>query len=219
MKDYLAYVANTNRCPIFVGAQIMNSDSNEFTENTFKSSNIALRFHYSDYNKFFHNNFYAPTQIYGTHDNNIFYGVSEGAREGNFWSDYAGVDDGSGVGKFGEARFVGDGIGDTLVPHWDANWYPLMTHYEEMPILTPEEAIDELIQEVKRKKLPFGIENSLLKKLEHAKKMVLDEKPKTAINILDSFIHEVEALTGKWLSAYDAGQWLAKAQLIIDLIE
>jgi parallel beta-helix repeat protein len=34
--------------------------------------------------------------------------------EGNYWSDYTGVDDGSGIGKH---AIAGDGIGDTLVPH------------------------------------------------------------------------------------------------------
>ena len=34
--------------------------------------------------------------------------------EGNFWSDYAGVDNGSGSGKH---AIAGDGIGDTRIPH------------------------------------------------------------------------------------------------------
>jgi hypothetical protein len=34
--------------------------------------------------------------------------------EGNYWSDYTGVDDGSGTGKHGIAS---DKIGDTKIPH------------------------------------------------------------------------------------------------------
>jgi parallel beta-helix repeat protein len=45
--------------------------------------------------------------------------------EGNYWSDYTGVDDGSGTGKH---AIAGDGIGDTDIPHPGANYdnYPFM---------------------------------------------------------------------------------------------
>jgi len=45
--------------------------------------------------------------------------------EGNYWSDYPGVDDGSGAGKH---AIAGDGIGDTYIP-WPTDsydFYPLM---------------------------------------------------------------------------------------------
>lgn len=43
--------------------------------------------------------------------------------EGNYWSDYTGIDDGSGIGKHANA---GDGIGDTMIPHptSDYDYYP-----------------------------------------------------------------------------------------------
>jgi len=43
--------------------------------------------------------------------------------EGNYWSDYNGLDDGSGTGKH---AIAGDGIGDTLIPHPDRDYdfYP-----------------------------------------------------------------------------------------------
>ena len=43
--------------------------------------------------------------------------------EGNYWSDYTGVDDGSGIDKH---SIAGDGIGDTLIPHpgSDYDFYP-----------------------------------------------------------------------------------------------
>jgi|GEM_PF-6766446 len=45
--------------------------------------------------------------------------------EGNYWSDYTGVDDGSGTGKH---AIAGDGIGDTDIPHpaADFDFYPFM---------------------------------------------------------------------------------------------
>jgi len=54
--------------------------------------------------------------------------------KGNYWSDYNGVDDGSGVGRWGEARVAGDGIGDTLIPHQGVDYYPLMTPWSPWPI-------------------------------------------------------------------------------------
>jgi len=45
--------------------------------------------------------------------------------EGNYWSDYTGIDDGSGTGKH---DIVGDGIGDMDISHPDANYdyYPFV---------------------------------------------------------------------------------------------
>jgi parallel beta-helix repeat protein len=40
--------------------------------------------------------------------------------EGNYWSDYDGVDDGS------DKRMAGDGVGDTNLPHLGVDYYPLM---------------------------------------------------------------------------------------------
>jgi len=42
------------------------------------------------------------------------------ANEGNFWKDYAGLDNGAG------GRSAGDGIGDTNLPHYGVDWYPMM---------------------------------------------------------------------------------------------
>ena len=45
--------------------------------------------------------------------------------EGNYWSDYTGLDNGSSTGKH---AIAGDGIGDTLIPHpaADFDFYPFM---------------------------------------------------------------------------------------------
>lgn len=54
--------------------------------------------------------------------------------EGNYWSDYQGVDDGTGVGRWGESRIAGDGIGDTLIPHQSVDYYPLMHPWSPFPV-------------------------------------------------------------------------------------
>jgi hypothetical protein len=48
--------------------------------------------------------------------------------EGNFWSDYTGVDDGSGTEKH---AIAGDGIGDTDIPYPSLNFdnFPLVTEF------------------------------------------------------------------------------------------
>jgi hypothetical protein len=43
-----------------------------------------------------------------------------GNGEGNYWSDYTGLDDGS------NGRTYGDGIGDTLTPHFGLDHYPFV---------------------------------------------------------------------------------------------
>jgi parallel beta-helix repeat protein len=53
--------------------------------------------------------------------------------EGNFWSDYTGLDNGNGTGKHAIAY---DGIGDTLIPHPD-------THYDFYPLT--EDSIPPII--------------------------------------------------------------------------
>lgn len=88
-------------------------------------------------NNIFYNNFientiqqyhYETPYTANTWDNN----VTPGTR-GNYWSDYGGVDDGSGVGRWGEPRVAGDGVGDTLIPHQNVDWYPLMHPWTPVP--------------------------------------------------------------------------------------
>jgi len=60
----------------------------------------------------------APTDNYWHHPDWL---------EGNYWSDYTGADDGSGVDKH---SIAGDGIGDTDIPHPGPN-------YDDYPFLEP----------------------------------------------------------------------------------
>jgi len=54
--------------------------------------------------------------------------------KGNYWSDYKGLDNGSGTGRWGEPRVAGDGVGDTLTPHLSIDYYPLMYPWSLWPI-------------------------------------------------------------------------------------
>ncbi len=66
---------------------------------------------------------------------------------GNYWSDYAGMDNGAGT------RTASDGIGDTLIPHAGVDNYPLMSPVNITLASTPsdteyQEDISELLQSI-----------------------------------------------------------------------
>ncbi len=69
--------------------------------------------------------------------------------------------------------------------------------------------------------LPYGIENSLLVKVEGAKEKISSSDPdlfRAAINKLGAFKNEVTALRGKFLTENQADGILKQADMIIDLI-
>jgi len=88
-------------------------------------------------NRIYYNNFIDNTnQAYHYNtplDANIWDTDRCPGAQGNYWSDYTGVDDGSGVGRWGEARVIGDGIGDTMIPHQSVDYYPLMHPWSIFP--------------------------------------------------------------------------------------
>jgi len=93
--------------------------------------------------------------------------------EGNYWSDYPGVDDGSGTGKHAIAD---DGIGDTHTP-WpepDYDNYPPMH-----PWGSPRERIYALIRDIKAMGLDSKVERKLVTVLQRAIPL-LDHKNKKA---------------------------------------
>jgi len=108
------------------GISISSSSNNAIFNNTANNNtNCGIHLYYSSNNLIFRNNFMNNSlNANDTHpaNNDWHHPV---LLEGNYWSDYAGVDDGSGTGKH---AIAGDGIGDTLIPHPDANYdnYPFM---------------------------------------------------------------------------------------------
>jgi parallel beta-helix repeat protein len=68
----------------------------------------------SKYNIFYHNNIINNTEQTNSSfpSNNHWHHPI--LLEGNYWSDYTGLDNGNGLGKH---AIAGDGIGDTLIPH------------------------------------------------------------------------------------------------------
>jgi len=76
-------------------------------------------------NTFYHNNFINNTNQAYDDDPSSDNWHHLTLLVGNYWSDYAGVDDGSGVEKH---AIAGDGIGDTMIPHPDTDYdfYPLI---------------------------------------------------------------------------------------------
>lgn len=102
-----------------------SSDDNVLSNNTIEShkySGVEIR-RQSAGNLIYHNNITDNRYqaLDGNPENNIWHHPL--LLEGNYWSDYVGVDDGSGTGKH---AISGDGIGDTLIPHpkADFDYYP-----------------------------------------------------------------------------------------------
>jgi parallel beta-helix repeat protein len=108
------------------GTYISDSQNNTFLNNDVSNNGYGF---YLDpgslNNSIFHNNIIGNTEqaFDSAPVNNSWHHL--GILEGNFWSDYLGLDDGSGGGKH---AISGDGIGDTLIPHptSDYDLYPLM---------------------------------------------------------------------------------------------
>jgi parallel beta-helix repeat protein len=99
----------------------------------------------SSNNNIYHNNFINNTiEAYDSDPgNNSWYNTS--LLEGNYWSNYTGLDDGSGTGKHGIA---GDGIGDTEISHPDTDYdfYPFMwpTHGGPVHNINTDEYFDTI---------------------------------------------------------------------------
>jgi parallel beta-helix repeat protein len=82
------------------------------------SNSVGIYQNNSNGNTIYHNNFVGNVdQLEHYQSSNTW---DDGTGKGNYWSDYIGVDDGSG------GRPAGDGVGDTLLPHQNVDWYPLI---------------------------------------------------------------------------------------------
>ena len=78
---------------------------------------IHITSSYSKDNYFYHNNIISNTPQVSDNGNNIW---NNTFQEGNYWSDYLGLDNGA------TGRIAGDGIGDTNIPHQGLDNYPFI---------------------------------------------------------------------------------------------
>lgn len=90
---------------------LYQSAVNDIINNTiFSSYYYGLRLRFSNNITLHHNNIINNKyQVQQQDSSDIFW--DDGMGEGNYWSDYTGLDDGSG------GRIAGDGVGDTEIPH------------------------------------------------------------------------------------------------------
>jgi parallel beta-helix repeat protein len=111
--------------------------------NTLKNNKWGVYIWNCSLNQFYYNNFidntiqqehYAVPLTSNTWDTNP---PTHMFAKGNYWSDYGGVDNGIGVGRWGEPRYALDGVGDTIIPHLGVDWYPLMFPWEPIPPTKP----------------------------------------------------------------------------------
>jgi len=90
-----------------------NNNFNYIIGNTLTNNTVGVEIHASSFNMFYHNNLICnkvyQVQILGGVSNRWNDGI-----EGNYWNDYEGLDTN------------GDGVGDTELPSWGVDYYPLI---------------------------------------------------------------------------------------------
>lgn len=103
---------------------VSGTPGNTFTGNWISQNTWGLYMTSASANTIYHNNFVTNVaQVFPAGGN-----TWSSSGQGNYWSDYTGVDDGSG------GRIAGDGIGDTRLPHQAVDNYPLMSSWTEHDI-------------------------------------------------------------------------------------
>lgn len=140
---------NTASSNLEYAIRLSYSTSTLIKENTISKNKYGVYIWNCSGNTFYHNNFIDNTIQADKYDcdltKNLWDTNVSPGTEGNYWSDYTGVDDGSGVGRWGELRKANDGIGDTKIPHsqvagvswFGLDWYPLMHPWTPTPSIKP----------------------------------------------------------------------------------
>jgi parallel beta-helix repeat protein len=165
--------------------------SNSIFENNIVDNLYGIYLYKTDFNNLvYHNNFIDNTRYQGYDtDPALNDWHHPDLLEGNYWSDYPGVDDGSGTGKH---AIAGDGIGDTDIP-WprpDLDYYPFIL---ESGWLTPPLLIQEEIAAIESWELDaHGWEQSLTDKLADAMQLYDKGNINGAIHKLQDLIKKVK---------------------------
>ncbi len=121
------------------GVLLFSSGDNELIKSDLKKNDYALSIYDSTDNTFYHNNFInSSIQYVFSYDNSSYHNTwDDGNGTGNYWDDYAGLDDGS------NGREIGDGVGDTKIPHpiddqgdgyYQLDNYPLLKKWPLTPL-------------------------------------------------------------------------------------
>jgi parallel beta-helix repeat protein len=195
------------------GIYMRSSPRNTITGNTVSGNNRGFRLYYSHASSIFHNNIIDNTvQLYvDVHESNTWHNGDEYLkRQGNYWSDYTGLDDGS------YNRVANDGVGDTNIPHLGSDWHPLMSEWNPDPL----DSIEKLKNYIKGLDIHHGTKKSLLSQLNATENALGNEQYHTAVNILNAFINHVEAAIKSKKLTQEQGEYIiSSAQAIIALIE
>lgn len=110
----------------YAAVHVADSNSSHLIRNTVASNFIGVQIDPCDlpstlyYNDFFNNT--NPTLLHGM-------ARWDNGKEGNYWSDYMGLDDGT------DDRVMGDGVGDTDLPHLDIDHFPLIAPKGPIPFI------------------------------------------------------------------------------------
>lgn len=98
-----------NQCTLNyqIGIDMRGYNENIYANNTIQYNGLGFQI-VADYNHIYHNSILNNDQQVTQNGINYW---NNSKHEGNYWSDYSGLDDGS------NGRVAGDGIGDTNIPH------------------------------------------------------------------------------------------------------
>jgi parallel beta-helix repeat protein len=116
------------------GLYLNTSNQNQIINNSIEDNiRIGINISDSNQNQFYHNNIIKNPSQASLLGGNFYNEWDNGLGEGNFWSDYTGLDNGA------NNRTANDGIGDTKLPHLGLDNYPIMNRsgwqYAGIPIL------------------------------------------------------------------------------------
>ena len=197
-----------------------SSSNNSISGNNVANNNIGIELHSSSNNSIYHNNFinnlrqvrdYAWDFPSETPSINTWDGSYPSG--GNYWSDYEE--------RYPDAEELdGSGIWDTpyVIDEDNQDNYPLMEPWTPTPPIPT--TIDELRTETEdlgfeREIDNKGIVKSLLAKLNVAQKLVENGKIDQAKKILNAFINEVQAQSGKHITPQAADILIESAKYIL----
>jgi len=189
------------------GIDLYDSSNNAIASNDIANNGYGIFLVVSSDNRFYHNdfvnNYYQVHSITLGYPNSWDDGYPSG---GNYWSDYEE--------RYPDAMELdGSGI-------WDTPYFIDDYNQDNYPLMEPWTPIDELKAEIEELGSEGEIDNqgivtSLIAKLNVVQKLVEDGKIDQAENILNAFINEVQAQSGKHITPEAADILIESAEYIL----